>query len=178
MTAPLGLPSGTVLVVAYDPEWPRLFVEEAARIRSALDPLPIALEHTGSTSVPGLAAKPVLDILAGVPEGAPVAPYIAGLVGAGYVHRGEQGIPGREFFRRGEPRAYHVHLARVGDPFWREHLTFRDHLRAHDDLRDEYARLKHALAARFPYDRPAYIEHKAPFIRHVLELAARAGEAG
>jgi GrpB-like predicted nucleotidyltransferase (UPF0157 family) len=174
MTASLGLGSGIVRVVPYDAEWPHLFEAEALRLRAALTPLEIALEHTGSTSVPGLAAKPVLDILAGVTAGAPLNPYIAGLVAAGYLHRGEQGIPGRELFRRGDPRAYHIHLTHLDSAFWREHLVFRDYLRAHADVRDEYARLKHALAARFPTDRPAYIEQKAPFIRRVLELASSA----
>ncbi len=174
MTSSLGLASGTVRVVPYDPEWPRLFKAEAQRLRAALAPLVILLEHTGSTSVPGLAAKPVLDILAGVTEGTPLDPYIAGLVAAGYVHRGEQGIPGREFFRRGDPRAYHIHLTRVDSGFWREHLAFRDYLRAHADARDEYARLKYALAAQFPDDRGAYIDRKAPFIGRVLALASRA----
>src|ERR1043166_1250412 len=110
MTSSLGLASGTVRVVAYDPEWPRLFEAEALRLRDAASLSEILFEHTGSTSVPGLAAKPVLDILAGGPATEPLDRYIAGLVDAGYVHRGEQGIPGREFFRRGDPRAYHIHL--------------------------------------------------------------------
>ena len=176
MTPSLGLASGVVQVVPYDPEWPRLFEAEARRLALALAPLVIAFEHIGSTSVPGLAAKPVLDIVAGIPEGAPVASYISPLVEAGYVHRGEQGIPGREFFRRGDPRAYHVHLVRIGGHLWREHLAFRDYLRARADVRDEYAQLKHALAAQFPRDRPAYIDHKAPFIRRVVDLALSSTE--
>ena len=174
MQPTLGLISGTVVVVPYDPEWPRLFEAEASRLRAALAPLPIVLEHTGSTGVPGLAAKPVLDILAGVAETKELASYIAGLVGAGYVHRGEQGVPGREFFRRGDPRAYHVHLTHVGSRFWREHLAFRDYLRMHPETRDAYARLKYELAATFPTDRESYIERKGPFIRSVVDLALRA----
>jgi len=169
----LGLSSGTVRVVPYDPDWPRLFTAEARRLETALAPLPIVLEHTGSTSVPGLAAKPVLDILAGIGDDAAIEPYIAALVEAGYVHRGEQDVPGREFFRRGDPRAYHIHLTRIGGRFWHEHLDFRNYLRAHPDVRDEYARLKLALAAQYPTDRARYIEEKAPFIRAVLDLATK-----
>ena len=168
MSSSLGLASGTVRVVPYDPEWPRLFDAEALRLREALAPLAIVLEHTGSTSVPGLAAKPVLDMLAGVPSDAPIEPYIAALVAAGYVHRGEQGVPGREFFRRGDPRSYHIHLTRIGSAFWYEHIIFRDYLRTHADARDDYARLKRALADRFPTDRGAYIDGKASFIRGVI----------
>jgi len=171
MASSLGLESGTVRIVPYDPAWPPLFEAEARRLHSAVAPLSIVLEHTGSTSVPGLAAKPVLDILAGVAEGASVDPYVVKLIGAGYVHRGDQGIPGREFFRRGDPRAYHLHLARIGSTFWREHLAFRDYLRMHPEVRDEYAELKRALAARFPNDRAAYIEGKGAFVRRVVDLA-------
>jgi GrpB-like predicted nucleotidyltransferase (UPF0157 family) len=167
----LGLESGTVRIVPYDPEWPALFDAESRRLQLALAPLLIVLEHTGSTAVPGLAAKPVLDILGGVPAGAAMEPYVERLVASGYVHRGDQGIRGREFFRRGEPRAWHLHLTSVASAFWREHLAFRDYLRARPDMRDEYAELKRALAARFPTDREAYITGKAQFVRHILELA-------
>lgn len=174
----LGLESGTVRVVAYDPAWPLLFAAEAERLRAALAPaLPLTLEHMGSTAVPGLVAKPILDILGGHPPGVPVAPYVAALVGAGYVHRGEQGIPGREFFRQGEPRAYHLHLASRGGRFWREHLAFRDALRLEPALRDAYAALKLELARRFPRNREAYIDGKGAFVRQVVALALGGHEA-
>ena len=166
----LGLESGVVRLVPYDPAWPSLFVAEAGRLQTffAAAGLVVLLEHTGSTAIPGLAAKPVLDILAGYPEGAPVTDYIDALTSADYVHRGEQGIPGREFFRRGNPRSYHLHLAAVDSPFWRDHLTFRNRLRADKSLREAYAALKHDLAARFPRDREAYIEGKEPFVKEIL----------
>ena len=168
----LGLEGGTVRVVPYDSAWPSLFAAEAERLRQRFDAvgLRVMLEHTGSTAVPGLAAKPILDVLAGYPEGAAVPQYTSVLTSADYVHRGEQEIPGREFFRRGNPRAYHVHLTRIDGPFWRDHLTFRDRLRADTALRDAYAALKHDLAARFPRDREAYIEAKGSFVNDVLGL--------
>jgi GrpB-like predicted nucleotidyltransferase (UPF0157 family) len=122
--------------------------------------------------VPGLCAKPIIDILAGYPTGASLEECIEGLVRAGYTHRGEQGIRGRNFFRRGEPRSYHVHLAEVGGSFWREHLAFRDCLRREPQIRDAYAALKVELAARYPRDREAYIEGKGPFVREVLTRAS------
>jgi GrpB-like predicted nucleotidyltransferase (UPF0157 family) len=167
----LGLASGTVRVVPHDAAWPALFEHEAERIRAALDGLPLQLEHVGSTSVPGLSAKPIIDIMAGRPPESPVEPYVAALERAGYVHRGERGIPGREFFRRGDPRAYHVHMVTVGSPLWHEHVGFRDHLRAHPATAAEYAALKHALAARHARDREAYTEGKADFITDVLRRA-------
>ena len=119
----LGLASGTVRVVPYDSTWLALFAAEAGELRQRFEAagLPLVLEHTGSTAVPGLAAKPILDILAGYPAGAVVAAYIDVLTEAGYTHRGEQEIPGREFFRRGNPRAYHVHLTAIESDFWRDH---------------------------------------------------------
>jgi GrpB-like predicted nucleotidyltransferase (UPF0157 family) len=166
---PLGLESGTVRLVAYDPAWAALFADEARRIQAALGTvLPLVLEHMGSSAVPGLVSKPIVDILGGYPPGASVTPYVEALVDAGYLHRGEQGIPGREFFRRGMPRAYHLHLAARDGTFWREHLAFRDALRAQPEVRDAYAALKLELARRFPRDREAYTDGKTAFVRRVV----------
>ena len=168
----LGLESGVVRLVEYDPVWPSLYAAEAERLQKlfAAAGLVVALEHTGSTAVPGLAAKPILDILGGYAEGTPVTECIDVLTTAGYVHRGEQGIPGREFFRRGNPRSYHLHLTAIDSPFWRDHLTFRNRLRTDVAVCDAYAALKHELAARFPRDREAYIEAKGPFVNDILRL--------
>ena len=167
----LGLESGIVRLVPYDAAWPGFFSAEAERLRKlfAAAGLVVTLEHMGSTAIPGLAAKPILDILGGYPEGMPVTEYIDVLTAAGYVHRGEQGIPGREFFRLGNPRSYHMHLTSIDSSFWHDHLTFRNRLRADDSLRDTYAALKHELAARFPRDREVYIEAKGPFVNYVLQ---------
>lgn len=166
----LGLESGMVRLVPYDPAWPGLFSAEAERLQKLFSAagLDVTLEHVGSTAIPGLAAKPILDILGGYAEGASVKKCIDVLTAAGYVHRGEQGIPGREFFRRGTPRSYHLHLTAIDSSLWREHLSFRDRLRADNALRDSYAALKLDLAARFPRDREAYIEAKGPFVKDVL----------
>jgi GrpB-like predicted nucleotidyltransferase (UPF0157 family) len=168
----LGLESGIVRVVGHDPAWAGLFAEEAHRLRHALtDDLAIALEHVGSTAVQGLAAKPVLDVLGGYPADASVDRYIRALVAAGYVHRGELGIPGRQYFRRGDPCSHHLHLAVIGGSFWREHLAFRDALRADAALRQAYAELKVELARRFPRDREAYTNGKSEFIRRAVARA-------
>jgi GrpB-like predicted nucleotidyltransferase (UPF0157 family) len=166
----LGLESGTVRLVEYDHIWPGLFAAEVERVRIVLGPgLPLALEHIGSTAVPGLLAKPILDLLGGYPSDATPAPYIEALLRAGYMHRGEQGIPGREFFRRGEPRAYHLHLAVRDGVFWTEHLAFRDALRTAPAVRDAYAELKLRLARQFPRDRESYIEGKGDFVRRIVD---------
>jgi GrpB-like predicted nucleotidyltransferase (UPF0157 family) len=168
VSSPLGLARGVVALLPYHEEWPTLFRAEADRIAQVQPLGQLRLEHMGSTAVPGLCAKPIIDILAGYPAGAQPQAYIDGLVSAGYSHRGEQGIPGRHFFRRGELRTHHVHLAEVNGVFWREHLAFRDALRAEPRLRDAYAALKQELAARHPTDREAYIDGKGPFVREVL----------
>ena len=174
---PLGLESGVVRVVDYDPRWPGLFLAEAARVERAIAPLTLELEHVGSTAISGLAAKPVLDILAAYGDEAERVNYIAALTAAGYQHRGEQGIPGREFFRRGHPRAYHLHLAIRASQFWHDHLDFRNLLRADIHARAEYGALKHALAIRYPHDREAYIDGKGAFVRAALDRWRRAREA-
>jgi GrpB-like predicted nucleotidyltransferase (UPF0157 family) len=170
MGEPLGLESKTVRVVPYDDRWPALFEGEAARIADAVATagLPaLALEHVGSTAVPGLAAKPVLDIAAGYAASATPSVYVALLESLGYTYRGDGGLPGREFFRRGEPRSHHLHLVEEHGTHWRRYLRFRDALRADAAVRDAYAALKHELAYRHPRDREAYILGKAEFVEGV-----------
>jgi GrpB-like predicted nucleotidyltransferase (UPF0157 family) len=169
----LGLEAGVVRLVEYDHRWPALFTAESARLRTAIGPLDLRLAHIGSTAVPGLASKPVLDILAGYRDPDARAGCIGALIAAGYQYRGEQSIPGRDFFRRGDPRAYHLHLAQVDSAFWEEHLAFRDLLRGNAVLRDAYGSLKRELAARFPRDRGGYIDAKGPFVRQALSQAHR-----
>jgi GrpB-like predicted nucleotidyltransferase (UPF0157 family) len=131
----------------------------------------LRLEHVGSTAVPGLSAKPVIDILAGVPARASRKPYVAALVQLGYEHLGAYGVPGRDYFRRGNPRTHHVHVVSWSSRFWHEQLLFRDHLRAHPDAAREYTALKRELAAAFPDDGRKYSEEKGPFIKSVLRRA-------
>ena len=157
--------------MAYDKNWPSLFLAEAERLVDACRSLPVRVEHVGSTGVPGLCAKPVLDILAGHPAGVPALEYVTPFTRAGYEHRGDRGIAGHQFFRRGQPRAYHIHLVEEGGELWRQYLAFRDHLRADPAAARRYGELKHELATRFPHDRESYINGKAEFVREVLDLS-------
>jgi GrpB-like predicted nucleotidyltransferase (UPF0157 family) len=171
MAEPLGLESKTVRVVPYDDRWPALFEVEAQRIVDAVAAAgvsPLALEHVGSTAVPGLAAKPILDLAAGYDTGTAPAAYIAVFESLGYVYRGDGGLPGREFFRRGAIRSHHLHLVERNGSHWSRYLRFRDALRADAALRDAYASIKHSLAARYPHDREAYIAGKTEFVESVL----------
>jgi GrpB-like predicted nucleotidyltransferase (UPF0157 family) len=171
MTDPLGLESGAVRLVEYDLRWPELFAAERQRIEDACVGLALRLEHVGGTSIPGMWAKPVLDIAAARPQDASPSLYIAAFERAGYEHRGEQGLPGREFFRRGHPRAYHLHLVDESGDHWRNYLAFRNYLREHPDALHRVAEAKRALAARFPRGREAYTEGKTPIVQEILRLA-------
>jgi GrpB-like predicted nucleotidyltransferase (UPF0157 family) len=160
-----------VTLAAYDPLWPEEFRAEAARIARSCEHLEIRLEHVGSTSVPGLSAKPIIDIAAGVPPRVDRRPYIQALKELGYEHLGAHGIPGRDFFRRGRPRSHHVHMLSWSSEQWREHLLFRDHLRSHDDVRLEYEILKRQLARTHADERHRYQSGKGPFIQAILRKA-------
>lgn len=130
------------------------------------------IEHIGSTAVPGLCAKPVLDILLGAPALADVEALIPALTAQGFVHRPEyeQQIPDRRYFVRpadGGPRV-HLHAVVRGGVLWRQHLHIRDRLRQDASLRHAYAALKQQLAVRHAADKSAYTEAKAPFLRALL----------
>lgn len=171
MTGSLGLESGVVRLVDYDARWPKLFAAEQQRIRDYCGTLALRIEHIGGTSIPGMCAKPILDIAAGLPCDTSTQDYVAALERAGYEHRGERGIPGRQYFRRGQPRAYHVHLVEEGGPLWRDYIGFRDYLRAHAEAARRFADLKRVLAARFFQDREAYMNAKSSHVQQILRLA-------
>jgi GrpB-like predicted nucleotidyltransferase (UPF0157 family) len=148
-----------------------LFVAEERVIRQHCGGLPVRLEHVGSTSIAGMCAKPVLDIAAGRPRASAIHDYVVAFERAGYEHRGERGVPGREFFRKGEPRAFHLHLVEQDGPLWNDYLDFRDYLRAYADDARQLAGVKRVLAARFARDREAYLQAKADHVRRILQLA-------
>ena len=164
--------SEIVRVVEYDARWPSLYEEERARILDALGDAVLDIQHIGSTAVPGLGAKPVIDIMVGVADLAAGEKCIHPLEDLGYEHRGEAGIPGRLYFRKGASRTHHLHMVKRGGAFWETHTRFRDYLRSHPDEASRYYKLKKQLAARFGADREAYTEGKAPFIESVLARAS------
>ena len=158
-----------VEVVSYREEWPDRFRQVAEDLRPALAGVPSArIEHVGSTAVPGLAAKPVIDVDV-VVVAAEVAAAVAALEAVGYVHQGALGVAGREAFRApdDDPRR-HVYVCRAGTLHLRNHLAVRDVLRRRDDLRDEYAAVKQALATDPDMDIGAYIAGKTDVLQKVL----------
>ncbi|MGZ8378655.1 MAG: GrpB family protein [Gemmatirosa sp.] len=171
----LGLASGRVVLVPHDPRWADAFAREASRMRAAFGGLPAEIAHVGSTAGPGIAAKPILDVMIGrPPDDAAVAPYVAALEAIGYTHRGPYGIPGRNYFVCDDTagrRTHHVHMVALDGPFWRRHLAFRDHLRAHPERAAAYDALKRALAERHSDERGEYTDGKTAFIRATVRLA-------
>lgn len=156
-----------VTVIEYDPAWPLEFEREASCIRGALGENCLEVYHIGSTSVPGLAAKPIIDILPVVRSLEAVDAAKDSLEALGYEYLGEFGIPGRRYLRKGgDERTHQVHVFAAEDEVnITRHLAFRDYLREHPDVRDEYAALKRALAEKYPYDIEAYCEGKDAFVK-------------
>lgn len=163
----------SIEVVDWSPRWAEQFDELAAVLRTALGDVTSArVEHVGSTSVPGLAAKPVLDVDVIVDE-RDVPAAIAALESVGYVHRGDLGVTGREAFHApGEPRR-NVYVCTAGTANVRNHLAVRDVLRSRDDLRDAYAAVKRALAADPGMDIDTYLAGKSAVLQQVLEASGR-----
>lgn len=124
--------------------------------------------------MPGLAAKPIVDIVVALEEYPLPEERIAAIVALGYEHMGEFGIPRRHYFRKGPMgtlRTHHVHIIERTNPEWKHFILFRDYLRAHPDVTQEYEQLKKALAARYAKVRVTYTESKAPFIKGIMERA-------
>jgi GrpB-like predicted nucleotidyltransferase (UPF0157 family) len=168
-----GLVHGTVQLAEWTPRWTELFAEEAACLRVALGDLAVAIEHYGSTSVPGLVAKPLLDILVGGPEAIDVAPYTAALAPLGYDYAAHAGVAEHLVFGRGLARTHLVHVVRYGGRAWHRALAFRDALRADASLRDTYAALKRELMQRHGGDRSRYTAAKSAFVEQVLADSAK-----
>lgn len=162
-------------IVEYDPGWPGMFEEEAERIRAALGDISVRIEHVGSTAVPGLPAKPIIDIQVSVEEMSPRDPFVTALEAIGYTFVADPTDPDHEYFKKEAKgvRTHQIHVCLAGSDWERQHLAFRDHLRGYPEDAARYADLKQRLAAEHPNDILGYIDAKGPFIR---EIEARASE--
>jgi len=175
------MPERTLEVVAYDPHWPAAFESEAERIRAVLGKIALRVDHNGSTSVPGLAAKPVIDIQVSVAELQPMDRYREALQSIGYTHVPHPDDSFCPFFHRPRewPHSHHIHIVRAGDAEERRTLAFRDYLREHPDTAREYADLKVRLARQFGAEtfgsRQAYADAKTEFIERVIAEALERG---
>jgi len=162
----------TIVVVDYDPRWPRVFERLHSEIWPVVNDIALAVEHVGSTSVPGLAAKPIVDVTVVVRTETQVPLAIERLGTLGYVHRGNLGIEGREAFTSPERLpTHHLYLCTCDSLALANHLAVRDYLRTHSDTAHEYGELKKRLAQEFPHDIDSYIDGKTNLILEILRAA-------
>jgi GrpB-like predicted nucleotidyltransferase (UPF0157 family) len=166
---------GRIILAAHDPQWAEQFASEAALIRAALDDVVIELHHIGSTAIPDIAAKPIIDMLAGVTSLEALDRASSSLERLGYESNGEFGIAGRRYFRKDSAariRTHHLHAFAAGSGEIERHLNFRDYLRAHPAEAREYEGLKLSLARRTLGDWSGYTDGKADFVREMDRRAA------
>lgn len=160
-----------IFVVDYDSRWPRRFEAEAPAVAGALGVDSLAVEHIGSTAVPGLAAKPIVDIAIGVPRLSLSEEQLEAMRRLGYEYRGEAGVPGRLHFQKFAGHAFNVHVMLHRGRLWEDNILFRDYLRQNPQTAERYAKLKRHLAAAHPESIVAYSEGKKPLIEDVLRRA-------
>jgi GrpB-like predicted nucleotidyltransferase (UPF0157 family) len=165
-----GAGSDPVTIVPYDPRWPALFDTEAVRLSRALGETAIRIEHVGSTAVPGLAAKPVIDIQISVPVLEPATPYAGPLDALGYGNWRDVHDPDHRFCRD-DPRRHHIHLVIAGSAMESDRPLFRDFLKVHSEVRRSYAEFKTGAAVAFGHDRDRYTAAKEEFIESVMSAA-------
>jgi len=168
-----------VIVSEYNPEWAEDFKREEAKISKALNGLILGIEHIGSTSIPGLGAKPTIDIMVGVADLKQIADeqiYKLGLIDYEYVEKSY--FPDRRFFRRGEWKAgtHHLHIYEYMSNHWINNILFREYLKNYPDVRTQYINLKKKLENQFKNDRSAYTQGKSEFIKGIIMRARENNE--
>ncbi|MCK4478120.1 GrpB family protein [Candidatus Bathyarchaeota archaeon] len=168
--------SRRVKIIDYDPQWPLLYEKERCLILDAIGHIVVRIEHIGSTAVPKLGAKPVIDIIVAVNHLSDAKKCIRPLesIGYEYVPEHEDLMPERRYFHKGKPpkeQHYHLHMVELTSDFWKRHLLFRDYLRTHPEVAQEYFKLKKRLATQYGSDREEYTEAKTSFIESVIAKA-------
>jgi GrpB-like predicted nucleotidyltransferase (UPF0157 family) len=165
----------TIELTPYSPNWPTKFELEAQQLVKVFGDLLISIHHIGSTAIPGIKAKPIIDIMVVVQELEKVEDFNPEMIRLGYSPRGEAGIPGRRFFRKDSDgtRSHHVHIYARGHEAIQTQLNFRDYLRAHPEEALAYSRMKEALAVEYRYDSETYTESKTGFITEINQRAAQ-----
>ncbi|KAF0817369.1 N-Acyltransferase superfamily [Bacillus sp. ZZV12-4809] len=157
-----------VAVTAYNPEWPSRFQREAELIRAIFNDEIVEIHHIGSTSIPGMAAKPVIDIMPIVRDIEMVDHFNTDMISLGYEPRRENGLPGRRYFQKGgNQRTHHVHIYEKGSVEITRHLAFRDYLRIYVEDAIKYGALKTKLAEQFPFDIDSYIKGKEALVKEI-----------
>lgn len=166
----LGLQHGINRLSAYSPEWPGLFAAEATKIQKVCGQYILAIEHVGSTSVPDMKAKPIVDIAAGVASLKDAEKMIVGMESIGYDYPGDIGIPDDRIFGRDpDLRKFLVHVVVFNSTQWHHYLDFRDALRNDTKLANNYCKIKTAIVKKHPEGRAIYTELKSDFIHRFRE---------
>ena len=167
----IGLQRGTVQVITYQADWHDLFEQERCALHKHIGHLVLDIQHVGSTAVPGLDAKPILDMAVAVASVAVIPQCQPLLCALGYLDRGDGNEGGYLFVKESAPdvQTHHLHMVARDDPRWGNYLRFRDVLKADETLRTTYANLKKALQEQFSQDRQAYTAAKHAFIRDILQ---------
>ena len=176
----IGLRRHTVRVVDHDPSWSALFANECRSLHRTLGDLVADVQHVGSTAVPDLPAKPILDIAVAIRTTDPIPDIVERLTGIGYIYRGDGGDDGGHLFvRESEPdiRTVHVHVVELNGTQWRNYLLFRKMLLEDASVRKRYAAIKNNFAKQFPDDRKLYTSAKDGFIRGILGKAHETQQA-
>jgi GrpB-like predicted nucleotidyltransferase (UPF0157 family) len=167
------VPPEPLELTAYSPMWPVAFEIEKGRLAEIFGADAVIVEHVGSTAVPGLGGKPIIDILVGAPSVEVFDRYIPALVESGYRHVEEfqRAFPQRRFLvkAQGMPGYFNMHAVRYDTPFWKDLILFRDILRSEPMIAERYWRLKGLLSTRFRSDRQAYSDNKTEFIQNALK---------
>jgi GrpB-like predicted nucleotidyltransferase (UPF0157 family) len=174
-TPALGVMEGKVRLIPHNPLWLLYFDDESRRLHAALGPYIKEIRHIGSTAIPGIYAKPILDIMVGLVNLADIRYCEAPLAALGYIYEGEQDISGWHFFRKktGNLTTHHLHLVEWNGSYWLDHILFQEYLFRHPEVAEAYERLKLELEKRHADNREAYTRDKTDFINKVTEMAHR-----
>lgn len=175
-SSPLGLNSGELRFSPYHDKWPVLFETEQEIIKSAIDDHIVDIQHVGSTAIIGMPAKPILDIAIAVDDFETARVCIVPLTNLGYTFKGENGIPHRHYFQKGELCTHHLHMVEETSEEWTKLILFRDYLRSNQRVSEAYRDLKIDLLERTNGDRKSYQAAKSAFIDGVVEKARATGK--
>lgn len=162
-----------VILTPHDPSWREQYETEAARLTAVFQPILVSIHHIGSTAIPGIKAKPIIDMMIVVRKITAVNQLIEPMATLGYISKGENGIPGRHYFRRGsdDKHTHHLHVYPTNHPEIARHLNFRDYLRQHRAAATAYSLLKERLAEQYVTEPAIYTESKTAFIQNIDQKA-------
>jgi GrpB-like predicted nucleotidyltransferase (UPF0157 family) len=170
----IGLARKKVQLLPYNPAWPKLYQAEAKIICSAIGQYILDIQHVGSTAIPGVKAKPIIDIAIGLAHFKQAKKCIKPLQQLGYEYKYNAGVRGQRFFAKGSEsnRTHYIHLTKLNSRVWKDCLLFRDYLRKHKEAVKEYNQLKQILAKKYKTNRPFYTAQKSSFIKSIIKTSA------